>query len=448
MDREDPTTGDAPAPALPEAIQAYSAIDYALSGSIAKELLDRADGEATQDEIRLTDITGAVPANLTNEMETWYQARVSPSRREALQSIVQYFQEHAEAGKADGFALQLRLGQLDEDLLCDKIKFYHDHNERFHNQSEEIKRTQNRLLDKQHEYETKRTELGRDARILNWWLYLGVLIIVIFGSEAAINLESFEALPWATPAIAWGATVLIGIAIGLAAHYHGTVYKQFGYYFAESEDDTKRGPAWRMIGGGAAALSVALSFVYYARSAYLTAYLSSVGGFSTGGESTSFLWVVGGSLLGNILVYLTGTLWAYLLHDADPEFPELKREVQKLEAKLAALKAGLESARVRTLQQLNATHKKSCDAAKRMNGVLASQPRYRRAQEFLAKITRQDDAVLAVLLAYRSRLAQAATAKGKRTRYVAWTDDPFVRQKNLTPAEYSGTPLKLKYLER
>ncbi len=451
MDRETVTEHEAPEgeapPAIPAEIQAYLDLDFSVTGALAKVLLDQADGEAIQDEIPLSEVVGQAPANLTSAMQAWYQGYVSPPRRDAIQAIIGYFQEHAETGKADGFALQLRIGTLDENLLQDKLNFYRDHNERFHTQSEDIKRKQNDLMQKRHDYETKKAELGRDARILNWWLYLGVLIVVIFGSEAAINLELFEALPWATPAIAWGATILIGIAIGLAAHYHGTVYKQYAYYFDASQDDTKRGPALRMIAGGSTALLVALSFVYYARSAYLTAYLGSVGSLGQDSESTNFLWVVGGSLLGNILVYLTGTLWAYLLHDSDPDFPELKLEVRKLEARIATLKGQLESARVRTLEQLSAAHKRAVDAARRMNAVLSTQPRYRKAQELFSKVMRQDDAIIAILLSYRTKLVQRAASLGKRTRFIADTEDPFARKKILTAAEFQRVAFKLKYLE-
>jgi hypothetical protein len=429
------STDEAPPPAIPPALKAYLDLDFLTGGTIAKNLMDRAEDEAAKDPIGLTDIVGQVPANLTEEMENWYQACVSPDRGAALHAICQLYQEQSEQGKADGFLLPLRQGTLDENLLKDKLKFYHDHNERFHTQSEEIQETQ------------KKAELGRDAFVTNQTLYLGVMVFVIFGSEAAINLESFEALPWATPAIAWGATILIGIAIGLAAHYHGTVYKQYGYYFGPAEDDTKRGPAWRMFIGGSTALSVALAFIYYARSAYLAAYMSSVGDFGQGSESHNFIWVVGGSLLGNILVYLVGTLWAYMMHDQDPQFPEQKIVVEKLGNKLALLKGSMESARARGLEQMNAAHKKALETARRVNFAISAQPRYRKAQEQFACLTRQDDAVIALLLSYRTKLAQRAASLGRKTRYVAYTDDPFARQQNMTAADYQRVALKLKYLE-
>jgi hypothetical protein len=148
---------------------------------------------------------------------------------------------------------------------------------------------------------------------------------VIFGSEAALNLESFEALPWATPAIAWGATIIIGIALGLASHFHGTVLKQYAYWFGAEQHDHHRGPAWRMVLIGSITLAVALGFVYYARSAYFIAYVGPLSGFGQSDANLSVLWIVGGSLLGNTIVYLVGVLWAYLLHDNDPEFADLKK---------------------------------------------------------------------------------------------------------------------------
>jgi len=436
---------DAMPPAVPQALQTYLDTDFATNGVVAKRLLDRLEEEAAKDEIVLSEIVGRTPANLTSEMENWYQEAVAPNRGSALDAICQTYREQSELGKADGSLLQLRLGTLDEELLADKLKFYREHNERFRTRSDEIKETQNRLLEATHIYETKKAALGRDARITNPFLYYGGLFFVLFGSEALLNFESFEALPWATPAIALGATFLIGIAIGVASHLHGLLYKRFAYYFGPAEDDTKRGVAWRMFGIATTLVTAALGFVYYARSAYLIAYTSSVGDLAQETPGHGFLWVVGGSLLGNIIVYLAGVVWSFLMHDEDPEFPEQRLEVERLDKKLGMLKSGLEIARMRGLEQMSAANKKSVDAARRTNTVLMAQPRYRKAQEHLAKLVRQDDAVVAVLLAYRTRLTQRLA--GKKVRFVAYADDPFARRQIITPGDYERLPLKLKYLE-
>jgi hypothetical protein len=429
-----------------QTVDTYLASDFTTEGALGRELMANAQWEATADEISLSDIAGSEPPNLTPAMLGWYQSHVAPARKEAISALSRYFADLSATDKAGGFAFALREGSLDEQLLRDKLKLYKDHSDRFHGEAAQIRQIQAQLEEERRRYESRKAELGRDARILNRPLYLSVLALVIFGSEAALNLESFEALPWATPAIAWGATIIIGMAIGLAAHYHGTVYRQWAYYFGPAEDDTKRGPAMRMFIGGATTLTLALAFVYYARSAYLLAYTSSVGTFGQGSPDGGLVWIVAGSLLGNMLVYLTGVLWAYLLHDSDPDFVESRICVAALEKTLAGLEKRMEDFRTRALDQLNAGHKRSLEAARRSYASVCTQPRFRQAQDLFARVQKKDDEVLALLLAYRIKLMQAL-GQARKMRFVAWNDGPHLRHEHITPAEYQRRPIKLKYLE-
>lgn len=436
---------DAPNPYM-LAVQDYVALDFSAEGDAATALMACAQTEAAQEEIHLSDIVGANPANLTPAMQDWYAQKVAPRRLEALNGLSRFFADLSGAGNATGFALPLREGSLDDQLLRDKLKLLRDHQERFSSQSQALTTLRQRQTEARAKYEKRKAELGRDARLTNRWLYLGVLIFIIFGSEAALNLESFEALPWATPAIAWGATIVIGLAIGLAAHYHGLVYRQYGYYFGADKDNDRRGPAWRMVIGGTTALSLALAFVYYARSAYLVAYMSSVGAFgqTTGGGGLA--WVVLGSLLGNMLVYLTGVLWAYLLHDAEPDFVEAKQDVLTLEAKIAVLQQAQDKALSRALEQLNAGHRKQVEAARRSHDLLSSLPRFRQAQDLFTKVQKQDEAVAGLLSAYRTLLVQSL-AHARKTRFTARNETQLLLTDQLGPGDYQRRTIRLKYLE-
>ena len=202
----------------------------------------------------------------------------------------------------------------------------------------------------------------------------------------------------------------------------------------------------RMFIGGMTALGFALAFVYYARSAYLLAFTSSVGSFGQGSSEGSLVWIVAGSLLGNMLVYLTGVLWAYLLHDSDPDFVESRICVMTLEKTLAGLETKLEVFRTRALDQMNAAHKKSIEAARRAHGAVSAQPRFRQAQDLFARVQKKDDEVLALLLTYRIKLLQDV-GQARKLRFVAWNDDPHLRHTYINAAEYQRLPIKLKYLE-
>ena len=286
-----------------------------------------------------------------------------------------------------------------------------------------------------------------EAKVLNRPLYLFVLFVAIFGSEAALNLEAFEALPWATPFIAWGATIVIGLAVGLAAHYHGTVFQQYGYWFGADQDDSKRGPAWRMVLGGLAALSFSLAFVYYARSAYFASYIGALAGFGQSDVNFDVLWVIGGSLLGNMIVYLVGVLWAYLLHDPDPEFAALKKTIDEESAQAEKIKRRLELLRQRDIEQINASFKRKSDEAERASKLLMSQKSLAWPDELFKKFQAKDGEALALLHNYRGLLIQKLGPGAKNVAFVMCCDDPHAERKHITAGDYLQVGLKLKYLE-
>lgn len=349
--------------------------------------------------------------------------------------------------KARDFFLPVRLGALDEELLQGKRRCYQNHRDRYHVASQRVTTLEAEIADAQRHYGNRRAQLGREADVTNNLLYLGVLIFVLFASEAALNLESFEALPWSTPAIAWGATIITGIAIGLAAHLHGTFLKQYDFYFNAAESDNRRIPAWRILVGGGTLLTSALWFVFYARSAYLVSYVASQEGFGQQGATPSFLWIVGGSLLGNFLVYLTGAVWAYLMHDRDPEFNRWKTNLERKKARLAALKLRMELARGREIEQLNARHQQRVEEARQAFKQLSSQRALARPLELFTQLQARDSLVVGMMQNYRQSLVQRMGTRAKDIRFQAHVDDPYTLTKKVTAGEFLRNPVSLKYLE-
>jgi hypothetical protein len=433
--------------AVPTDLQAFFDLDLSQNGQPGQDLTARISSEVSQNEIPLSDIIGLQPADITPEMLNWYHMYIGSIRVTALHSVSQMFKQRSDASKGEGFILEVALGTLEETLLINKRKVYKDHREKNRALSDKVEELEDRISEDGRKYNERKLELGRDAKLLNQPLYLFILMFVLFGSESALNLESFEALPWATPAIAWGATIIIGLAIGLAAHYHGTVFKQYAYYFGPAEDDTKRGPAWRMVLGGSLALTVSLWFVYYARSAYFASYLGSLSGFGQANQGGSFLWVVGGSLLGNFLVYLTGTLWAYLMHDSDPEFVDLKKGLDDAKKQVGILKQKMEVAWRREVEQLNAKYRKKVEETRRAFKTIMEQRSLGWPLELFRKMQAQDGRVVALLHGYRQALIQKMGAHAKAVKFTAFCDDPYVSTTMLSVGDFQSRAIKLKYLE-
>jgi hypothetical protein len=432
--------------AVPAALQEYIDIDVSPDGEIAKNLVARADSEAALETIELSELIGIQPANVTPEMADWYQMYIESPRSQALHVASLLFKERSDPAKGEGFLTQTRLGSLEENLLRRKLQVYQDHAQKNVGTSEQIHELENKISELTHRYDVRKAELGRDAKLFNSTLYFLVLLFVLFGSESALNLEAFEALPWATPAIAWGATIIIGLSIGLAAHYHGTILKQWAYYFGADQDDTRRGPAWRMLLSGSAALFVSLWFVYYARSAYFASYVASVSSFGQA-ASGSFLWMVGGSLLGNFLVYLAGTLWAYLMHDSDPQFVDDRKDLDKARDHCRALKQKLEAARHRDVEQLTAKYKKRVEETERASRLIMEQQCLSWPSELFRKFQAKDAQVVALLHNYRQVLVQKMGTNANRAKFVACCDDPHCRTEILSAGAFKARAIKLKYLE-
>lgn len=431
----------------PIELAAYFALDVSPDGEIAKDLMNRLEREAESNEVVLENIVGNLPADVTSQTSAWYQLRVQSVRTPALQALCRLYAERTTEDHGDGFLPQSRQAQIDEDLLKGRLQCYQTQREKFHTTAEKIAKLKADIERKQHDYRVLSTDLGREARPLNRPLYFGVLIVVLFGSEAAINLDAFKSLPWASPAIAWGATILIGLAIGLAAHFHGTVLKQFDYWLGPQVDDTKRGAAIRMIAAGTAALLLALSFVYYARSAYFTTYMMSLSSFGQPMQhGGSFLWVVGGSLIGNIIVYLVGCMWAFLMHDQNPHFVELKQDIDTFTAQCDSLTKSMDASRRREIEQLTAIHKRKTEETKTATAQILAQPSLRWPQQMLAEFRAKDAQVVALMTNYRQALIHAIGSRSKHVQFIAACDDPHKKMTHLTISEFQHRPITLKFL--
>jgi hypothetical protein len=430
---------------IADLLQPYTDLNLSAGGDVAKYLMRRVEKEASQEQIYLTDIIGPQPANLTPAMRDWYQSCVGPIRNQALKSLSRMFDERPLADGAQGFLLQSRVAKLDEKLGKSKRACYKSVAEKYSTDAEDIERLSKELRQRRNEFEDRRAELGRDPKILNPFVYcVGLLFILV--AESFLNFASFSALSWATPFIATGSTLIVAACIAFAADVHGTFLRRYDYYFGPAHEDVDRSSAWRAIILGSVALIFALAFVYYARSAYLAMYLASVGAFGLSGQGHSAAWIIGGSLLGNVLVYLVGCGWAWLLHDADPKYPDMKKGIDSREAQYKALYQKLAAIRGREIDKLNAQFARDEANAKQANTAFISQAYFQRPLQLLARFQGQDGRVVGLLQEYRSELLKAMKDRGNNILFVASNDDPSAPTK-WTPAEYQrcGDTVLLHY---
>lgn len=430
------------APAQPATLVEYLAIDFGADSALRNGLLSRVEREATQDEIALTDIAGDTPAHFTPEMLAWFHDHVAFHRGDALEDLKKRFAADRPHNGASTCIIEAEREQVEDEFLRERRTLRRDY---LLNRRADRERLVSLRRDEEQaklEYVDLKADLGREPIEHKPGIYFGGLFCVGI-AEALINFESFASLPWATPFLATGLTLLVGAAIALAAHLHGKLLKQYRSYFDHHVDPGKRWVAVRMFGIGTSAFLTALASVYYARDAYLAQTMlvdASLGGEGDGGH---VLWLVAGSLIGNILVYLVGVILAYMLHDENPRFPELRAVLAKLTARRDALARVLDEEEQRIMKAAETRRKHRLEELRSRNNAQRSAPRYAGNRTLFESLAGQDARVLGALDAYRIALCQQVRAR--KGHFIRADDmEPDVKH-HLTPAQYQQLGLALKH---
>jgi len=431
---------------VPSPRPTYLTLDLSPEGPTAQALLGHVVDESGSKDILLTDIVGKLVPNITPKMDDWYQNHIQPLRSPALQRISQLYEQNTDHKRGhDVFLPEKKQAEREEDLLQQKLKCYKAVAGRLRMTVGEISRLEQEKADKAKEYNAVKQGMpgGRDAKPLNWPLYLSVLIFVIFGSEAAINLDAFKALSWATPAIAWGSTILVGLAIGVAAHFHGELLKQYHHWFGPARKPTYRRQAQRMFHAGNVLLSVALSYVYYARYAYFTsqAILDPYGE-----HSQSLVWIVGGSVLGNLLVYMVGTLWAFMMHDTDPDYTRLKARLEVINRRLRMLESTLHGAMREEVEPIVARSEEERERLENAAKTFMTLRPLQGASEVFEAFKAQDERVVGLLSRYRSMLIQRMGPHAAGVVFMQFLDDPYREKKQIKASDFLAMTIKVKLL--
>lgn len=444
MDRMPPNPFVQDGSSRPQALDAYLAIDFTPNGEFHNGLIASVEPAVRQtmveQKVYLTGLTGETPPFLTPTMDTWYK-RIAARRNPAMESIRNAFGEDSFNKGARGQLAEAEIDRAQDEYLEARKRFVVGHRLDKRAQYQELEQLKQDESFARHAYAQMRSELGdREPKMLSVPIYLVVLCLIGI-AEALLNFESFNALKWATPAIALGMTLLVAAGLAFASHCHGTLLKQWEYYFGAHQEDISRGRAMRLFGLGTTSFLFAMAAVYYARDTYLSDMMNVR--LTMGGEADiNPLWVIGGSLLGNVIVYVVGAIIAYLMHDPNPEYPEKKRELDGIEKERQALQTKLDGMRQRELERLEAVLQKQRQRIKSLESLQKRSPLYARNRQWFAELQQQDANLLAALQDFKDRYIAALGEAGTATFYWRNEDDEQIA---LSPAQFHGLPVKLKY---
>ncbi len=425
-----------------DAVAAYVAIAFKADADLRKELMNRQDADAHLDKVSITDVVGAPGVALTPAMESWFNDHVAGPRRRALEQVKRLFAADKPHNGAAGCLIEAEREAV-EDRYVEQCRMARKQ-VRIKRRAdlERIDALAEEIDQHQIEYATEKARLGREPVIPNRWVYLGLMILVGI-AEAFINYDGFRALAWATPFIATGTTFAIGMVIALAAHMHGTLLKRFRSYFDDDVDEKQKWVAARMFAIGTLGLALALSAVSYSRDVYFAQ--TALGDIAFGGDSggPSKAWIIGGSLLGNMIVYIIGVVLAFLMHDEVARYPELRLRLDKDIAERRSLVAAVDQEIAQSLKAAQATRKRALEQLDHRDAAQKSAPHYTENRRLFEKVVSQDSQVLGALQAYRSKLVQARKADGA-----------IYKQRDLDESEntvlldgpgYQHQPIRLKY---
>ena len=377
-------------------IQAYKDLDVSPDSDAFKSLMSKAEQEAGRSSIELTSEgdEGALAHGLTTGMKSWLQKHVGPKRAAAISEVETKARAIEIAHGTNGVLDRVEVDKLKRDRAkrrSDVTKAFHDRNA-----------TQLRDYNDAHtEYNAMRfREGGRDPKIPNRFIEWGVLLPLIMIPEGLLNFESFRRAPIIQSDFqALGATIIVGIGIALAAHMVGLFVRQFNYYM-KADDDHQNRSGLPMLGLGVVLLLVSLGVVGYARYYYLLPQIEEA--IMLGQKSPNILLQVGSLLLGNLVVFLIGTVLTFKLHDPNPAFSDKGRLFRKLKKEYTSLQKKEVNNR---LAELDRAFKENKDKTDEMTIQLTGLPDYFPIRTGVDAIDAKDSEILGVLSEYKELLA-------------------------------------------
>lgn len=192
-------------------------------------------------------------------------------------------------------------------------------------------------------YEDMRAELGGKPPVASrTWLYL-LAILFIGCIEWFVNYSTFSyKYP---PGIAFGATIIVALAIATASHFHGGLLKQRLALFASHRTKAEKRQVIIKQCVFSLLLIFALVLVTYTRHDILVANMLDSGGVSLPGqaqETESVSGVLTQFILLNLIVWIVGIAISYFIHDPRPDYQEAQKDYDKAKAKFHKADTGLQ----------------------------------------------------------------------------------------------------------
>jgi len=377
----------------------------------------------------------APSAGLSPIEQTCYNRHIAHSRSLAISAVTN-------AAKA------IRMDGDDQGIFdpVEKAAAQKQYNLRLHAISSDFDRKNAALtrdyLEKDSEYRKhKNAASGREAKTPNNLVIWGVLFPMVMIPEALLNFETFRKVPIIqSDAVALGITLLVALGIAYAAHLTGTFVRQF-HYFSRAHDDARKNSGWPMLWIGVGTLLVCLAAVLYGRYFYLMPQIAQA--LVLGQTPPSVLTSLVGMLAGNLICFLLGFGFAFMLHDPNPEYEAAAIKRKELEKILAGLRRKTIDKPAADAKSRLLSDNHDIDNKRR---VMEGKPAYAAVSSDFARIKAKDHEVISLLQSYRQQLAGALQQRGNFEFAMRdCSGNPIRAVRTISLAEYQTFPINLSY---
>lgn len=417
----------------------YTSLNLSSGGELAQELFSQVEYEAQLDHIVLSDHQGSTPSNLTPAMAAWY-AGIASYRNGALDQVASTLDKTDDGEGVYGVFLERALSKVKDAQLSRKRDAVRHHREKHLANYERLNEAQKAYSQSRLRYAELMARHGREAKLTPMWYWPFLAVIGL--AEMLINFEAFNAVSFFTPAIATGSTLAIAAGLAYSSHLHGTFLRQFHSRFGPHARDGDRAAAWRMFSLGSLCLAAVLAAVAYARNSYFGDIL--LENAILGNAAPSWLAIVGGSMLMNLVVWIVGVIGAFIAHDEDHRFPDALVERNKAEKKFRGLQALVNRPLQQQFLRIDAESEKEAAEAKNKDRSFSHSAAYETGRAQFAIVRAQDAKVQALLEAYRSKLLHALGKSHIVFEKQAELSTEDVEQ--ISAQEYAAHRIELKYL--
>ena len=403
---------------------------------ITQDLLNGVARDAAGQNIELTNkYDKSHPAGgLTPNELGWFNRHIAQKRSIAISSINNQAKQMRLDGNDQGIFAPIERSQA-ERHYNDRLKFI---NEDFFRKNSALVRD---YEEKDRDYRRhKNAENGREAKTPSNWVIWGALFPLVLIPEALLNFETFRKVPLIkSDAVALGITILVGLAIAVASHNVGKFIRQYSY-FTRADDYSRKNSGWPMIWLGLALLIVALSAVAYGRFYYLGPLIQQA--LILGQTPPNMVLSIFGMLAGNMICFLLGASFAYMLHDPNPEYEDAAKQRKIMEGQIASLRKSMID---KPASEALRRYKSDENDIGNKQRVMEGNPAYANLMTQFEQIKSKDHEVSSTLQNYRQHLSALLQEREGKFEFSMrdFSGNPLRPIQSISLSEYQTYPINL-----